>query len=206
MTRRLPLSLFVIAIAFGAVAIAAAAQDNAPPIRLRGTVASIEWPRLVLDTREGKSVPVTVGEGARLSAVEAADISAIKPGTFIGTAAVPGRDGELEALEVVVFPESLRGTGEGHYDWDLQPGSSMTNATVVATVSAANGRELDLSYKGGTAKVRVPPEAPIVTLASAERAEVKPGVAVFAVAKREADGSLSVLRMVIGRNGVKPPM
>jgi hypothetical protein len=174
--------------------------------RLRGIISARDGDVLTIATREGATVRVDVTPDARLSAVQPLDITAIKPGTYIGTVALLRPDGSLRAVEVLVFPESMRGVGEGRRDWDLQPGSSMTNATVDAVVTAKDGRELQLSYKGGNLKVLVPESAPIVTYVPAERSELQPGVAVFAMAARGADSHLTSGRMIIGRNGVKPPM
>jgi len=194
--------------ALALLAASPAAAQNAPPVtRLRGTVAAFDGHTLAIDTREGTRQQVTIKDDARLSAVVALDFSAIRPGGFIGTAAVPAKGGDgLVALEVVVFPEAMRGTGEGHYSWDLAPESSMTNANVDAVVTATTGRSLQLSYKGGDAKVLVPPEAPVVTFVPAERSELTPGTPVYAVASPAADGGMATGRVVIGRDGVRPPM
>jgi hypothetical protein len=133
-------------------------------------------------------------------------LASIAPGTFIGTAARPAPDGELQAMELLVFPESARGTGEGHYPWDLAPGSTMTNANVEAAVPATSGRELTLAYKGGSVKVRVPPDVPVVTPSPASLADLKPGATVFLSAMRAADGSLSTSRVTVSKDGVAPPM
>lgn len=183
-----------------------ASAETPPPTRLRGTIVTVDDHVLTIATRDGQTVRVTMNDGAKIAAVQPVDASAIKPGTFIGTAAIPGSNGELQALEVVVFPEEMRGTGEGHYDWDLQPGSTMTNATVDAVVQSVEGGRMKLSYKGGSVSVVIPPKAPIVTFVPADPGELKPGVAIYTPALRAPDGSLSTARVLIGRNGVKPPM
>lgn len=196
---------FLIAMAVG-VAGVALAQTAPPPVRLRGTIEAVDNHAITVATREGTKIKVTINEDAKVSTVKAIDMSAIKAGSFIGTAAVPGADGELRSLEVVVFPEAMRGIGEGHYDWDLRPGSSMTNANVDAVVDSKDGRDLQLSYKGGSMKIRVPPNAPIVTIVPADRSALKPGLAVFTPAVKAPDGSFATSRVVIGSDGVKPPM
>jgi hypothetical protein len=143
---------------------------------------------------------------ATVSAVIPADIGAIREGTFIGTAASPGPDGQLQAHEVLIFPETMRGTGEGHYPWDLAPGSTMTNATVSAVVSGVSGRALTLTYKGQQGTVVVPPDAPIVTLAPGDDSLLKPGNHVFLSARRQPDGAYTAERIAVGKDGLVPPM
>ena len=188
-----------------AVPMLTAAQNSPPPVRIRGTVDAVDASSVRVQTREGKQVTLAIGSGTRYSAVKALDLSAITSGSFIGTAGKPGPNGSVEALEVLVFPEEARGSGEGHYDWDLLPGSSMTNATVAAAVSGNNGRDLDLVYQGKNIKVHVPKGVPVVTFAPAVQRDVKPGLAVFIVANRVAD-SLNAARIVVEKDGVKPPM
>ena len=198
-------SLAALVVCVAAVALAQTAPAPTPT-RIRGTIAAVDAASVSIATREGPTVTFPLSEKLTVGAVKAIDISEIKTGTFIGTAAEPAPDGTLTALEVLVFPEAMRGTGEGHYPWDLKPGSNMTNATVSAVVEGTSGRDLELAYKGGTAKVRVPPNVPIVTVVPAERADLKPGLAVFAIALPAADGKLTVVRMNIGKFGVAPPM
>ena len=112
----------------------------------------------------------------------------------------------MQAIEVLVFPNSMRGAGEGHYAWDLEPGSMMTNGTVSGAVQATSGRELSLSFKGGSNKIVVPPDAPIVTFAPAERADLKPGAPVMFGATKNVDGKLAASRVTVGKDGVAPPM
>jgi hypothetical protein len=183
-----------------------AATAQAPRSHIRGTIQTVGDNALTVKTRDGQTVAVTLKQPLTVSAMKRLDISAIRSGTFIGTAAGPGPNGELVAMEVVVFPESLRGTGEGNYGWDLAPGSSMVNANISAVVESNDGRDLTLSYKGGSTKVLVPPDAPIVAPVPADRADLKPGAPVFFTPMREADGSLSAARIVVGKDGVAPPM
>jgi len=199
---KLLMSTAVLAIALPMLA---AAQSSPPPVRIRGTVEAADAGSVRVQTREGKQVTLTIGSGTRYSAVKALDLSAITTGSFIGTAGKPAPNGSVEAIEVLVFPEEARGSGEGHYDWDLLPGSSMTNATVSAAVSGNNGRDLDLVYQGKSIKVHVPQGVPVVTFAPATQQDVKPGLAVFIVANRVADG-MSAARIVVEKDGVKPPM
>jgi hypothetical protein len=184
----------------------AAQAQTAPPTRIRGTISGFDGRTLGVTTREGPNVEVAVPEATRISSLRKSDVSAITPGTFIGTAAKPGPDGELRAIEVVVFPETARGTGEGHYAWDLGPGTTMTNATVTGAVESQSGRDINLSYKGGSVKVVVPPDAPVVTPVPATRSDLKPGAPVFLRASKDENGRLTANFVVVGKNGVAPPM
>src|SRR5215217_2268325 len=149
-------------------------------VRVRGTVVSLDGNALVVKSRNGETVPIRLTDSWSVSGVVKASLADIKPGTYIGTAAMPQRDGSLRALEVLIFPEAMRGTGEGHRPWDLLPESTMTNATVAETVNKVDGPILNLTYNGGEKKVVVPPEAPIVTFAPADRSDLKPGARVIA--------------------------
>lgn len=184
----------------------AAFAQNAPPTRIRGTIAAIEGQTLTVDTREGSRVDVLLNDPLTVSSVRNVDLGDIKPGTYVGIATRTGANGEQQALEVLVFPEAMRGAGEGHYPWDLEPGSMMTNGTVKGDVQATSGRELSLSFKGDSTQIVVPPNAPIVTFAPADRADLKPGARMFCIATRNAEGKLAVSRVTVGKDGVAPPM
>ncbi len=184
----------------------AALAQTAPPTRIRGTIAAIEGQTMTVNTREGNKLDVTLNDPLTVSTVKKVELASITPGTYVGIATRTGANGEAQALEVLVFPETMRGAGEGHYPWDLEPGSMMTNGTVDATVQATSGRELSVVYKGTTGKIVVPPNAPIVTFAPAERADLKPGAPVFFSAVKTADGKLTASRVTVGKDGVAPPM
>ena len=124
----------------------------------------------------------------------------------VGIASRPGPNGELRAIEVLVFPEAMRGAGEGHYPWDLEPGSLMTNGTVTGTVEVTSGRELSLSFKGASNKITVAPDAALVAFAPAERADLKVGERVFFSATKNSEGKLATSRVTVGKDGVAPPM
>lgn len=186
--------------------LASLALADSPPSHIRGTIAGLDGQTLTVATREGPKVSVMLTDKTGIGGMKKLDLSAIAPGKFIGTAAKPGPNGELEAMEVVVFPEARRGTGEGHYAWDLAPGTSMTNANIDAAVQSSSGRELTLSYKGGSVKVMVPPDVPVVTFAPADRADLKAGTPVFIVARKAEDGTTDALFIAVGKDGVAPPM
>jgi hypothetical protein len=185
---------------------AALAQDK-PPVRVRGEITAVDGDRLTIAARDGSTVQVRLAPEHRVTAVLPADLESVEAGTFVGTAAVPQPDGRLRALELVIFPEEMRGTGEGHYPWDLAPESSMTNATVAATVSEAKGEVLTLTYPDGERTVVVPPEAPIVTLAPGDDGLLRPGNHVFiGRASAQPDGTLSAGSVAVGKDGLVPPM
>ena len=182
-----------------------AAAQGSPPVRLRATVVSYAAPNLVIKERSGKVMSLTMPDETGVVEVIPTDITSIQPGSFIGTAALPRADGKLEALEVVVFPEAARGSGEGHYPWDLKPDSSMTNATVAELARSSNGRTLVLRYKEGEKTVIVADDVPIVTFRPGDRTLIVPGAKVFIVAD-VSDDQFIVRRLMIGRNGLTPPM
>ncbi len=185
---------------------ASLAAAQTPPSHVRGAIASSDGTTLVVTTREGPTASIALSDKTKIAAVKTMEMSAIAPGTFIGTAAEPAADGSLKAVEVVVFPEAMRGAAEGHYAWDLAPGQSMTNANVDAVVQGNSGRDLTLSYKGGSVKVMVPPDVPVVTFIPADPSDLKPGAPVFVVALPNADGSLTAAFVAVGKDVVAPPM
>ena len=181
----------------------AAAQT---PTRIRGTVERASEQALTIKSRDGQMVTVTLAPNFAVVAVTKASLADIKAGSFVGAAALPQPGGGFKAQEVVVFPEAMRGTGEGHYPWDLSPGSTMTNAAVVAMVSGNDGTALTLKHRDGEVTVVVPPDAPIVTLGPGDKSLLVPGAGVFVPASRAADGALSAGRVLVGKDGLMPPM
>jgi len=190
--------------AVSAVAIAQAPAN--PPVRLRGTVERIDRTHLIVKTNTGQSMNVKLADNYVVVGIAKASLADVASGKFIGTTTVGDRDGALVALEVHIFPENMRGTGEGHYDWDLRPTSKMTNANVANVTSMGKDRVLTVQYKGGEKKVLVPEKAVIVSFTPADRSELKPGVQVFVNAQRQPDGSLTAARVNVGLKGQVPPM
>jgi hypothetical protein len=181
-------------------------QAQGAPRRIRGTIDGWSGRDLAITTREGEKVTVRLAENVGVSALRRLDLSSVTPGTFIGTAAEPGPDGVWRALEVLVFPEAMRGTGEGHYAWDLTPTSSMTNATVDSAVQRNDGRSLTLTARGQQVRVMVPPDVPVVTPIPAAMEDLKPGAQVFLTATPGPGGTLTAARVTVARDGVVPPM
>lgn len=207
MDRRLFLAS---ALLVGARAVTAVAQTappvTAPPVRVRGTIAAVDGNAMTVNSRDGQKLAVTLNDPLTVMTVKKVDLSSVASNAYVGIATRPGADGKRIAIEVLVFPESGRGSGEGHYAWDLEPGSMMTNGTVNGTVTAASGRELTVTYKDGSQTITVPASAPVVTFAPAERADLKAGAPIFFGATKSADGKLSAGRVVVGKDGVAPPM
>ncbi len=189
-----------------ACALAGTAMAQSPPTRLRGSIAAIDGKTATIATREGSSVKVNLADNWGVMLVSPMTMADIKENSFVGIASKKGPDGSLDALEVLVFPEAARGSNEGHYPWDLQPESMMTNATVATVASAGDGQMLTLKYKDGTQTIKVKPGTPIVTFAPGDRADAKVGAKVVLGATKGADGSLTVARMLVGKDGLAPPM
>ena len=183
------------------------ALAQSPDVRVRGAIINFDGHVLEVKTREGKDLKVGITNDTRVSVLSALDISDIKQGSFVGVTAIrKGPERRMYALEVHVFPEDLRGMGEGHRDWDLEPGSTMTNANVDAIVERNDGKELTLGYKGGQQQIVVTPDTPVVTFAPADKSLLKAGAQVFFVARPGADGTLIAQRIQVGKDGLTPPM
>jgi hypothetical protein len=195
-------------LAYGvALALAAAgtavAQDA--PQHVRGKVASIGADAVTVKLKTGTPVTVKLAPTWTVAAMKTVDMSAIKPGSFIGTTTIEKKDGTGRSLEVHVFPPGVK-MGAGHYDWDLKPHSMMTNGDVGKVVTGAKGNTVEVAYPGGTHTVVVPPSAKVVQMGPGERSMVKPGVSVFIIAAKGSDGKLTTNTVVVGEKGAPPPM
>jgi Domain of unknown function (DUF5666) len=200
------LALFVATFQFE---MAEAQAPKGKPVSIRGKISAVEKQALKVTTSAGE-VLVKLPDDVRIGGVEAAQLSDIEAGKYVGTTAVKQADGNLKALEVHIFPESSRGTGEGHRLWDLQPGSTMTNANVEkveqVAVEKIQGQMITLKYKDGEQKVFVPPGTPIVRNVPGDRSLLKPGTGVYIPAVRGEDGTLTATRITAGVGGIMPPM
>lgn len=181
------------------------AAAPAPQIRLRGTIVSLDGSVLTVTTREGPTARVMLPEGFAPTALKRLTMDAITPNSYVATVAVPAADGTLQSVYVAVFSEAQRGVGEGHYDWDLGPGTSMTNATVTSTVQATAGRKLTMVYKGTPIEIVVSPDAPIITSIPASRDDLKPGAKIFASVTKTGDNAYTASRITVSKDGVNPP-
>ena len=185
------------------LALPATAQDT---VRVRGTVERIDGPVFVVKARDGSELKLTVTEDHPLFVVIVpGKMSDIKAGMYVGSAGTMQEDGTQKAIEVHIFPESMRGTGDGHYDWDLLPKSKMTNGNVEQAVTGVDGPLLSVKYKDGEKKLVVTPQTVVVTYEMGKREDIQPGTKIFvAAAKKQPDGTLLTPRITYGRNGEGP--
>jgi hypothetical protein len=193
-------------IALGAALVLQPAWAQEATVRLRGTIERVDGSIYIVKSREGAQVKLKLAPGGGVSAVVPAKLSDVTVGKYVGIAGMPLPDGSQKALEVLIFPEALRGLAEGFRPWDLLPESTMTNASVAATVGATDGQVLTLKYKGGEKRIVVPDGVPIVTFAPGEVSDLKPGAQIFvSAAKKMPDGTLEAARINVGK-GIAPPM
>jgi hypothetical protein len=188
---------------------AAAAAAQTTPTRIRGTITAIDGKTATIATREGTTAKINLADNWTVNIVAPLTMADIKQGGFVGIASLKGPDGSLNALEVLVFPASMQAAkpGEGHYPWDLQPESMMTNATVTTVAAGSDGQTLKLDYKdGGTQTIKVKAGTPIVTFLPGTQADAKVGAKVFVGAAKSADGTLTAPRLNVGKDGMMPPM
>ena len=186
--------------------IAIAQAPANPPVRIRGVVEKLDGQLLTIKANNGQSMTVKMADNFVVMGIAKAGIADVASGKFIGTTTVGERNGGLVALEIHIFPENMRGTGEGHYDWDLRPESKMTNANVASVKAMGKERMLTVQYKGGEKQILVPENAVVVSFTPAEKSELKPGAHVFVNSQRQADGSLTAPRVNVGLHGQVPPM
>lgn len=186
------------------------AMAQGTPTRLRGTISAIDDKTVTIATREGTTVKARLNDNWGVALVAPIAASEIKAGSFVGVASM-GSDADRSALEVLVFPETARGSNEGHYPWDLQPQSMMTNATVATVAAGSDGQTLKLDYKDkqgatGTQTIKVKPGTPIVTFLPGKKEDAKIGAKVFTGASKADDGTYSTSRLLVGKDGIVPPM
>jgi len=199
-----------VACAVALMAVSASALEK--PVRVRGTIEAVDGPMLSIKSREGDMLKVKMADGIKVTAMVKAELSDIKPGSFVGSTAMPQPDGSWKAVEVHIFPEAMRGTGIGDRPFDYRPKSTMTNGTVVgggaagATVDKSDGKSIVLNFKDGEKKIDVVPDTVIYTYVPGNKDELKSGAVVFiTAAMRQADGSLTTDRINVAR-GVALPM
>jgi hypothetical protein len=194
--------LLLVAIATLAVAQAPAS----PPVRIRGTVEKVDGAMLTVKAGSGQSMTVKLADNYTVMGIIKASVADVASGKYIGTTTVGERNGGLVALEIHIFPENMRGAGEGHRDWDLRPESKMTNANVADVKAMGKERLLTVQYKGGEKQILVTEGTVVVSYAPADKSELKAGAPVFVAAARLPDGSLTAPRVNVGLNGQVPPM
>jgi hypothetical protein len=186
-----------------------AAAQNAPegtPTRIRGTVEKLDGQTLTVKSRDGQQLTIALAPNFAVAYLVKKSLGDVKSGDFVATTSAKGTDGKNHSVELRIFPEAMRGLGEGQYAWDLMPDSLMTNATVTGIAGAPQGQTLKVTYKGGESEIVVGPDTPVFGYASGDASLLKPGAAVFIVALKKPDGSLSTARVTAEKDGVKPPM
>src|SRR6201995_355792 len=197
-------ALAALSFALICIALPASAQET---VRIRGTIERVEGPVYVVKNRDGAELKLTVTDNPLFVAIVKSTMADIKPGMFVGSTGVTQPDGSQKAIEVHIFPESMRGTGEGHYDWDLKPNTKMTNPNGEQTVAGVDGPVLSVKYKDGEKKVLVTPETAVVTYVVGDKSDLKPGIKIFVGAgKKQADGTVQTPRVTYGKDGLTPPM
>lgn len=181
---------------------------NAQPAgsRVRGTIESVNGQILIVKARDGTNVVMRMAGNVRLTGVVLISRDEVKAGAYIGVTSVRAEDGTDQATEVHVFPEAMRGTGEGSQPWDSVPNSTMTNGALTKTVTGNDGHVLTMTYKGGEKQVVLTPQTVVVTFVPAERGDIKVGAKIIAATSRAADGALEATRISVGRDGLTPPM
>lgn len=201
-------TIYILAAA-GLVLVAASASfaQQLPTVRVRGTIEAVDGSVLSIKTRDGSDLKVKVTDNVNVVGLVKASLADIKPGSFVGSTAMPEQDGSWKAVEVHIFPEAMRGTGEGDRAYDYKPKSTMTNGTVDASVAKVSGSTMTLKYKEGEKKIDVTPETAIVMYVPGNKSELKPGAKIYIPgANKLADGTLETPRVNVGRDGLTPPM
>ena len=180
----------------------------AAPVRVRGAIEAVDGSLLTVKSYDGKiTYKVRLADNVSVRGIVKAALSDIKENSFIGVTGIPQPDGSQKAVEIHIFPENMRGTGEGFRPWDLMPGSTMTNATVTQMVTAVDGPTITLKYKDGEKKIVVTNDTAIVTYVPGNKDELKPGAKIFiAGATKKDDGTLQAAAVSVGRDGLTPPM
>jgi hypothetical protein len=204
MTTKLLLAGALIAL----LALPAAAQNTpqGTPTRIRGTVEKLDDQSLTVKSRDGQDLTIALAPNFAVSYLVKKSLADVKAGDYIASTSTKGTDGKNHAVEVRIFPEALRGTAEGQFAWDLTPDSLMTNATVSGIAAAPQGQTLKVTYKGNESEIVVLPDTPVFGYGSGDASLLKPGAAIFIVALKKPDGSLSAARVTAEKDGVKPPM
>ncbi len=193
--------------AFGALLAASMAAAQTPEVvRVRGTIEAADGQTLNVKGRDGTPVKMTVTDKTGLLTVDRKSLADVKQGVFVGITAMPQPDGTQKAVEIHIFPETMRGMNEGHRPWDLMPNSTMTNANIESAVADVSGQKLVLKYKDGEKTFTVPADVAVVMFAPATKADLKPNEKIFSAAKKQADGTFEAQFIVVGHNGVNPPM
>jgi hypothetical protein len=203
--RRVPLLLVAIIALWALPALAQTPAPDGVPTRISGTVAKLDGNTLSVATRDGQTATVTLTADAAIFGLAKASLADIKPGDFVASGGVKGSDGKIHAVEVRIFPEPLRGAGEGQRPWDVKPDGVMTNATVGTVSQSPDGDIIHVTYKGGESEYSVSGDVPILLYVPGDRSLLKPGAALFVLALKKPDGTMTANRVTAEKDGVKPP-
>ena len=199
--------LFAGSLLAGSLLISAASAQQPQPLRIRGAIEAVDGAVLTIKTREGDERKVKMTDNVTVTGIARTTMAEVKPGSYIGVTGMPQADGSQKAIAIHIFPEAMRGTGEGSRSWDLRPNSSMTNATVDQKVQASDGQTVTVKYKDGEKKVTVTPDTPIVTFVPGNKDELKPGAKIIIMgATKRDDGTFETARVNVGLDGLTPPM
>jgi hypothetical protein len=199
-------SLLLAAAALAAL-IAVPALAQTPAVRVAGAVDKLDGNQLMVNDKDGQAVTVSLAADAAVYGVEKRSVADIKPGDFVASGGVKGTDGKIHAVEVRIFPEALRGSGEGQRPWNVKPDGVMTNATIEGKVTQSpDGGVVHVKYKDGESEYTIGPEVPVLAYVNADRGLLKPGASVLIFAQKQADGTLTAGRVTAEKDGVKPPM
>lgn len=186
----------------GAFALASAVAGAQTPMRVRGTITSVDGDVLSVKTRDGKDIKINLAPNLAVAAAKAVTLADFKPGAYVGSTAKKNASGMLVASEVHELPPAAP---PGHTPWDTSPGDTMTNANLAKVVKTAGGNELTLEYKDGSQKILVPDGTPIVAFEPGDRSLLVPGATIFTGAQVAADGKITTGRVAVSKGGVKPP-
>ncbi len=176
-----------------------------PPVRIIGTIDKLDGDVLTVKTKDGQMAAATLKADVSIWGMAKSSLANIKPGDFVASGGIKGADGKIHAVEVRIYPEALRGTGEGQRPWNVKPDGIMTNATVGTVTQTPDGNVVHVTYKDGESEFVVGPDVPISTYVAGDKGFLTPGLAVFAVAQKSPDGKLTIGRIYVERDGVKPP-
>jgi hypothetical protein len=196
----------VIAAASALLHVLPAAAQQQGPSRIRGTIDSVDGSALTVTARDGSVQKINLASDVVVTGLVKTTLADVKPGSYIGVTGMPQADGSQKAIAIHIFPESARGTAEGFRQYDLRPNSTMTNATVAQQVDTNDGKSISVKYKDGEKKIDVPPDTPIVNFVDGDKSELKAGAKIIAFVVKQSDGTLSSKRVLVGRDGITPPM
>jgi hypothetical protein len=177
-----------------------------PPVRVRGTVDNLDGKNLTVKSRDGQTLTIALADNVSVITLVQKTVADIKAGDYVASTGIKGTDGKIHAIEVRIFPEASRGVGDGQYPWDLKPDSIMTNATVGKVDQAPTGPVLHVTFKGGESEYIIDPGVPVLANGPGDVSLLKPGIAVFVIAQKSADGKLTTARLYAEKDGIKPPM